>query len=97
MQNSPARAAAPSHVPSVKVPRERVVRLAVETEICPQVLLRVLGLLAQRWIVPLTISAQRSDESMRLEVEIEVPADGDYASLVAKIEEVVMVRSARII
>lgn len=98
MHDFAARAAAPSPAQStLKVRREDIVRLTVETEICPQVLLRVLGLLAQRCIVPLTMEAQRSADGMRLEVDMELPADGDSETLTAKIEAIVMVRSARLL
>lgn len=78
-----------------KVSRERLARLEVETAICPQVLLRVLGLLAQRWIVPFTIAATRRDEFIALVVEMEALPSDQAEALVAKIEAIMMVRSAR--
>lgn len=106
MHTHAARVAAPSNAhsttpacavaPCGKVPRERTMRLTVETEICPQVILRVLGLLAQRWIVPFTIDAVRSDDAIRLTVEIQAPSPGECEALVAKTEAIVMVRSARL-
>jgi hypothetical protein len=93
--------AAPNVAPSdaltyTKVPRERIVRLVVETEICPLVLLRVLGLLAQRGTMPLNIAARRSDDHMSLAIEIEAPSEVGCRSLVAKIAAIAMVRGVAV-
>lgn len=83
-----------SSVPG-KVDRDRIARLEVEAGHCPQVLLRVLGLIAQRSIVPFTIVASRSDDDLALSVEIEALPPHQAEALVARVESIVMVRSAR--
>lgn len=90
------RAVAPSN-PSVpaKVCRERLARLEVQADHCPQVLLRVLGLFAQRSIIPLSMAASRGADEIALTVEIEAPPAEQAEALVARIESIVMVRSAR--
>lgn len=79
-----------------KVPRHRLVSLTVDTAICPQVTLRVLGVLAQRSLVPLAIAAERRSRSMRLVIELDTLADADAELLVAKVEAIVMVRRAKV-
>jgi hypothetical protein len=85
-----------SSVPG-KVDRDRIARLEVEADHCPQVLLRVLGLIAQRSIIPFTIVASRSDEELALSVEIEALPSHQAEALVDKVESIVMVRSARFV
>ena len=78
-----------------KIPRVRLVRLDVIADICPQVLLRTLGLIAQRDIVPFAISFERTAQRLRFAIEIEALGSAQADILVAKVRELVRVRSAR--
>lgn len=89
-------AAQPTSFTKFKVPRARLARLEVESELCPQVLLRVLGLLARHWVLPLSIEAVRGGDALRMTVEIETLPEPERATLVARIEAIVAVRTARI-
>jgi acetolactate synthase regulatory subunit len=89
-----APAAQPSARRPVKVPRDRIVTLAVETDPCPQALLRVLGLIAQHGSEPMSIAAERRADGQRITVEIGALPDAGLSTLVAKIEAIVTVRSA---
>lgn len=79
-----------------KVPRERIVTLRAETDHCPQVLLRILGLIAQHGTVPLSIAAERGDDGQRVAVEIDTVADHAMSVLLAKVEAIVTVRRVEI-
>lgn len=89
---------APDSCPALasKAPRDRVLRLTVETQLCPQITLRILDLLSRQWIVPLSIAARRLPDGMTIEVELAAdeliePRD---ALLLAKVQEMPMVRAA---
>lgn len=79
-----------------KVPRDRLTSLTIDTAICPQVTLRVLGLLAQRSLIPLAIAAERRSRSMRLVIELDTLTGAEAELLLAKIEAIVMVRRAKV-
>jgi acetolactate synthase regulatory subunit len=101
MSEPSARGTVPApHALSVvpKVPRERLIRLDVEADLCPQVLLRVLGLVAQQWLIPLTITARSASDSIAIEVELDGAAlSAERAEvLLYKIEAIVSVREARL-
>jgi len=84
-----------NHVaPETKVPRERIVTLSVAADLCPQALIRVLGLIAQHGILPLSIAAERGDTAQHLAVEVDNLPEQALAVLLAKIEAVVAVQSA---
>ena len=78
-----------------KVPRHRVARLVVVADICPQVFLRVLGLLAQRDIVPLSIRFDHRPRSLRFEIDVNLRGAADAEIIAAKVGTIVRVRSAR--
>ncbi|HEX7695464.1 MAG TPA: hypothetical protein VF409_13290 [Sphingomonas sp.] len=80
-----------------KVPRDRIVTLAVETDPCPQALLRVLGTIAQQGLVAMTIAAERFEEGQRVAVAIDALPEERLELLVARIESIVAVRDARVV
>lgn len=81
---------------SEPVTHARRVRLSVTADLCPQITLRVLGLLAQRSIIPATIAVTRRPRSLLLAIEF-APADAQQsAAMLAKIEALVGVRRARL-
>lgn len=72
------------------------VRLSVTADRCPQITLRILGLLARRSIIPATVAVTRRPCSLFL-VIVYAPADVQQgAVLLAKIEALVGVRRARL-
>ncbi|KQM17231.1 hypothetical protein ASE73_09630 [Sphingomonas sp. Leaf24] len=78
------------------VTHARRVRLSVTADLCPQITLRILGLLAQRSIIPVTIAVTRRPRSLAM-VVVFVPADAQQSAvLLAKIEALVGVRRARL-
>lgn len=90
MGPAPVRVATPP-----KSPRRDLARLQVVAEICPQVFLRTLGLIAHRGIMPLSMTFERSPRRMRFEIEVEGLPEPDAASLAAKVVGLVHVRSVR--
>jgi|GEM_PF-1542576 len=77
-----------------KVPRDRLVTLAVETDLCPQALLRVLGLITQQGLTPISIAAERHDDGQRIAVAIDALPDDRMSLLTARLEAIVTVRNA---
>jgi hypothetical protein len=84
--------------PACKAPRDRILRLHVEAELCPQVMLRVLDLLSRQALLPLAIAAERGDDHIRMEIDLEgdLLSEPRDALLIDKVEAIVMVRGARL-
>lgn len=78
-----------------KARRADLARLQVVADICPQVFLRTLGLIAQHDIVPLSIAFERRARHLRFAFEIENLSERAAAILAAKVVQLVRVRSAR--
>ena len=89
------RRASPTPVPP-KIARERIARISVYAMLCPQLLPRVLGLVAQHALVPLTIMSQRRRTTMRLDIEVDGLPEAATAILVEKIRAIITVRSAQL-
>ncbi|OJU20174.1 MULTISPECIES: hypothetical protein [unclassified Sphingomonas] len=98
MSNVMSRAASARRNQSAetKVPRERIVTLSVAADLCPQALLRVLGLIAQHNILPLSIAAERLEGVQHFAVDVDNLPDHALAVLLAKIEAIVAVQSASV-
>lgn len=79
----------------LKAPRSDLARLEVVADICPQVFLRTLGLVAQRDVVPLSILFECSARRLRFEIEIGGLSERDAEILAAKVRALIRVRSAR--
>jgi hypothetical protein len=93
---APAARRAPAVLPvTPKAPRATLARLRVVADICPQVFLRTLGLIAQRDIVPLSMAFERRATRLHFEFELEGLSDQASEMLAAKVAELVRVRSAR--
>jgi len=92
----PARAGFAPSPSFAKVPREQIATLSVETEICPQVLLRVLGILAARGMIPFTIAAHRDDRLQRIEIEIDALPETASRVLLQNVRRIVTVRRAEL-
>ena len=80
-----------------KVPRERTAILAVETELCPQTLMRVLGIVAARGVIPFTIAARRDDRFQAIEIEIDMPDEHRGLVLLQNLRRIITVRRASLI
>ena len=80
-----------------KIARGDLVRLQVDAGICPQVLLRVLGLISQQGLVPLNISYERQRHRLRFLIEMDGLSEHSADVLARKVESIVMVRSARLL
>ena len=92
-----APAAQPVRSVFAKIPRDRIVTLSVETDPCPQALLRVLGMIAQQGPVPMSIAAERCDGGQRIAVAIDALPEERMEVLLARIESIVAVRGARVV
>ena len=90
---APAAQSVTDHV-LAKIPRDRLVTLAVETDCCPQALLRVLGTITQQGLMPISIAAERHDDGQRIAVAIDALPDDRMELLVARLEAIVAVRNA---
>ena len=80
-----------------KTPRASLARLRVEAHLCPQVMMRVLGLIAQQAIVPATIQFERRARSVRFEIEVDGLSDQSAQILLEKVRMIVTVRNARFV
>ena len=90
------RLSAPA-APRTKAPRSAPTRFRVDAELCPHVMLRVLGLIAQQAVVPAAIRFERSARSVRFEVEVDGLSEHSAQILLEKVRMIVMVRNARFI
>ncbi len=83
--------------PVRKTPNDRLCRLQVEAEICPNVLLRVLDLVSRHALVPLTITSERRDDHLWLEVAVDGLPERAAQILLGNVEAMVKVRDARLV
>lgn len=91
------RAAFPMPSPCVtKRCRSQLAVLQVSAHICPQVLLRVLGLVAQHGAIPYSIGFARRPRSLHVEIVIDSLDQRAAEILLHKIRAVPMVRTARL-
>jgi len=77
-----------------KTPRASLVRLTVESEHCPQVLLRVLGLVSRDGTIPATIAVARSDDGLAIVIDLDGACAQPCDRLRLKVESIPMVRKA---
>lgn len=75
-----------------KTPHEKITILRAETDLCPQALLRILGLVAQHGAIPWEIIAERGNAVQRIAIKIDTMPPQALSVLLAKIETVVTVR-----
>jgi hypothetical protein len=80
---------------AAKLSRDQIARLKVTTDICPQVFSRVMGLFAQRDILPIAMCFERRARSLRFEIAVASLDTQHIGPLAAKVVELVRVRSAR--
>lgn len=89
MTSSRLRGATPAR--PTRVP---LATLHVTAESCPQVLLRVLGLIAQQGLIPYAIDFTRSQHSMRFAVAIDSLPPQRLETLLWKVEGIPAVTTA---
>jgi acetolactate synthase regulatory subunit len=78
-------------------PMDCVNHFHVTADLCPQALLRILGLVSQLSLIPLSLSCARSEDGLEVEIAVDGLSDQRAAVLLAKIETIVTVREARLI
>lgn len=89
-------AAPTAYRPTAKTPNDRLCRLQVEADICPSVLLRVLDLVSRHALVPLTITSERRQDHLWLEVAVDGLPERAAEILLGNVEAMVKVRDARL-
>jgi hypothetical protein len=77
-----------------KTARQNLAHIVVLSEICPLVVLRILGIIARQSLVPFTIELHRSTRSLNLRIEIERLPDQAAEVLINRVSSIPMVRSA---
>ncbi|WP_296614642.1 hypothetical protein [Sphingomonas sp.] len=75
-----------------KTPRSELVSLEIETDDCPQVLLRILGLIARDGSIPATIGATRSDDRIAIAIELDRVTETAGERIALKVCELPTVR-----
>ena len=75
--------------------RAPLLRLAITADLCPQPTPRILGLIAQRSIIPVSIIQVQRPRSLALEIILAPPDRQQGEILCAKIAELVGVRQVR--
>lgn len=79
-----------------KTARGQLIWLQVVADHCPQILLRVLGLVARHGAIPHTIVFERRPRSLRIEVAVDALGPGTLENLAHKVGTIPTVRSARL-
>jgi acetolactate synthase regulatory subunit len=75
-----------------KTPRELLVTFEIEADHCPQVLLRMLGLMSREGTVPATIAVTRSTDMIKIAVELDGASPDRSEHLKWRIEAMPAVR-----
>lgn len=78
-----------------KIAREGLVLLAVETELCPHVLPRVLMIVGERGATAFTIKAHRDGRVQRIDIEMAAPGDRGTSLILQDLRRLINVRQAR--
>lgn len=97
MPNATSPATAPrrrraASTQAAKTPREQLARFSIDADHCPQVLLRVLGLMARDGTVPVTVAVTRAADNILIEVELDGASATRCEHLKLRIEEFPSVR-----
>lgn len=78
---------------TTKTPRNDLVLLEIKADDCPQVLLRILGLVSRDGSIPATISATRSGERIDIAIELDGVSDSIGERIALKVAEFPAVRT----
>lgn len=81
---------------SAKRRNDQLVRLRVSADICPQVLLRVLGLVAQHGAIPWSTSFEQRPRTLHVEVLFDIQNRDRAEILLRKVQAIPTVRLARL-
>lgn len=79
-----------------KICRENTALISVEAELCPQVMMRVLGSLTSRGILPFTISVRCDDRSQLIEIELAKPSQSMLPLVHNGLRRIVNVRRVQV-
>ena len=77
---------------ATKTPCEQLARFDIEADHCPQVLLRVLGVMARDGTVPVTIAVTRTLEAIEIVIELDGATAARCEHLKYRVEEFPAVR-----
>lgn len=80
----------------LKTPRDQLMDFTIETHICPQVTLRVLGLLTQQNVEYGTLSVDHQKRGIVIQFTTKVLKPEHLEKLQAKLEAIVMVREVTV-
>jgi len=98
MHNSQVPAAARLRSPvsptPIKTPCDQLVTFEIEADHCPQVLLRVLGLMTRDGTIPVTVAVRRTEDAILIAVGLDGATANRCDHLRQRIEEVPTVRTA---
>lgn len=83
-------------MPSTKTPRGHITMLQVETQHCPQVLLRILGLVAVHDRIPLTIASCRDETTQHIAIGLDSLPEQVGAILLNRVRNMVPVVKAEL-
>jgi len=91
-----AGASAPHSTDAASAPEPtRLYRFRVTADLCPQAMLRILGLVAQHNAIPRRIVCERLEDRLYAEVSVDGLTVARAEILLAKIAAIVTVRDAR--
>lgn len=100
MTNSHAPTVQPRRVETAahpnKTPRTELALLEVAADDCPQILLRVLGLVSRDGSIPATISATRSNGGLEIAIELDRVSEVTSERIARKVAEFPAVRKVRL-
>jgi len=80
----------------LKTPRDQLFTMQIEADHCPQVLLRVLGLMTRDGTIPVSVNVTRSEDALLIAVTLDGATAERCARLKDRIEEVPTVRKASV-
>lgn len=80
-----------------KTPPAQLARFAIDADHCPQVLLRILGLMARDGTVPVTIAVTREADMLRIAIELDGATLQRCETLLAQIDAMPAVRDAQLV
>ena len=69
----------------------------ITTDLCPQAMLRILGLIAQNSLIPRSVVCERSDDQLDIEIAVDCLTPERADTLLAKFSTIVTVRRALLI
>lgn len=71
--------------------------LAIETELCPHVVARILAILAARDVVPFTLTLRRTPHCQSIDIEIPALSPGESVVILQNLRRILNIRCARLL